>query len=318
MLVNKIKFTIAICTHNGAMRLGIVLDSILGLCSFDELVFEVLVIDNASTDSTKEIVLCYADQCKKIKYVFEPKLGLSNARRRAIFSPSDWIIYVDDDNVLDSSWLIELEHTIQTSKQNVGIINGAVIATPVDELTELEEIRLNTMYRNLACTHIRSITYPALPNKEPMGAGLCIKTDGLKIVAEKGWLNLIGRTGENLSSGEDSELCEKIMALGYEYVCNYSMILYHIIPKSRLSEEYTDRLLKGLIRSRFILISGRRLYILQRIFRYLKYEGIRLVEKFRRPKNLLEKELSRERIIVSNEFVRCCYVTRFIKRELNE
>ena len=62
--------------------------------------YEVLVIDNASTDDTKEVTEQYIDNERNVsvRYIHEPKVGLSNARNRAIDeAEAPWILYLDDD-----------------------------------------------------------------------------------------------------------------------------------------------------------------------------------------------------------------------------
>lgn len=86
---------------------------------------------------------------------------------------------------------------------------------------------------------------------------MCIPTRILREISQEGWLDLLGRTGENLSSGEDTELCNKVFRKGYTYICDYRMQMQHLIPRSRLSQENVDRLLEGLMKSRYQLISAK-------------------------------------------------------------
>lgn len=263
-------FTIAICTYNGEKNLPRVLDAILALHGYDELMDRVLVIDNASADSTRDIVERYQKISERMQYLYEHKQGLAHARRRAVIAQSEWVIYIDDDNVLDTEWLVELQKVI-VANPGAGVINGAVIACPTDTLDEQEEARFKLMYRNLACTHLYEWTPNVPVNREPIGAGMCIRTDLLKKVDQSGWLALEGRKGKELSSGEDTELANRAMAYGYTYVCDYRMRMLHLIPKGRLAAQYTERLLKGLMNGWYDVISQRKHYVLERLIRVLKY-----------------------------------------------
>lgn len=308
-------FTIAICTYNGAKTLSFVVDSILALQDYDLLVNEVILIDNASTDNTKEICESYQKKSTKIKYIYEACPGLSNARRRAVAANGAWVIYVDDDNILKEDWLVVLKKTIE-SNSKLGVINGAVIARPVDALGTFEEARLQTMYRNLACTHIRSIDYSATPNYEPIGAGMCIIASALKEIDKSGWLKLSGRKGQNLASGEDTELCRKVFARGYKYFCNYDMQLDHLIPKVRLTQKYTDRLLTGLMQSRYILISDTKHYVTARFLRSIKYCLLYLKSIVTEPTHdEIQREQSRQDRVVSQVFLKCVLKDRLIHKE---
>lgn len=299
-----ISFSIVICTYNGEKTLEKVLDAILNLEQFEELLQEVIVVDNASKDSTKSIILKYTKKNQKIKYQYECNPGLSNARRHAASITASWVIYVDDDNVLDPYWLIELKKTIENNPK-AGVINGAVIAVPLETLTVEEEVRLKAMYRHLACTHIYKFTEDIDINCEPIGAGMCIITDALKTVADTGWLSLSGRTGNNFSSGEDTELCNKIFQQGYTYICNYKMKMQHLIPKYRLSEQYTMQLLTGLTQSRYALISNRPHYIRARFARLIKHCYIYFTSSLYKTNDVILSERIRQRKIISKEFIKC-------------
>lgn len=306
------KITIAICTYNGERTLAKALDAVLALDDFEELISEVLVIDNASKDSTKQIIAHYCEMNRKVQYVYEPVPGLSNARRRAVDAKGDWVIYVDDDNVLCPWWCTKLKEIIEQNPK-LGVVNGAVIAVPTEPLTQEEEIRLELMHRNLACTHVGSIDYPAKENREPMGAGMCIITSALKKIHEQGWLELLGRTGANLASGEDTELCHRVFAMGYEYHCSYDMQMDHLIPKARLSQEYTDRLLEGLIRSRYQLISIRKHYIFERLARTVKYIMLYIAALIP-AKDALSAEKKHQNMVISKAFIECVINDKLLRR----
>ena len=66
-----------ICTHNRDNYLGAAIDSLLSQ-NFAE-GFEVVVIDNGSKDNTKQVVSERLDN-PRLKYIYEPVLGLSVAR----------------------------------------------------------------------------------------------------------------------------------------------------------------------------------------------------------------------------------------------
>lgn len=304
--MDDVKFTIAICTYNGEKTLERAIESVLALLKFDDWVEEFLLIDNASNDNTAKICKAYQEKNEKIHYIFEAKPGLSNARRCAVVAKGDWVIYVDDDNILSEDWLIGLQETIRANPK-AGVINGAVIATPVEKLNEYEEIRLNLMYRRLACTHIYSINFQAKENTEPIGAGMCVKASALKIVSENGWLSLIGRKGNQLSSGEDTELSRKIFEQGYVFVSNYDMKLLHLIPKCRLSEEYVDKLLIGLTKGWYYNINQKKYYLLARSARLIKYLFVLIKSNICMAfiKDKMKKEKNRERCVIAREFISC-------------
>ena len=307
-------FSIIVCTYNGEEHLGNCLDAILNLEKLHDYVDRVIVVDNNSTDKTKSIIQSYEEKDSIFVYDFEPIQGLSYARRHAVGIGTKWVIYIDDDNVLKRNWLIELKKVCDQN-DNIGVINGAVIADPERPLSEDESIRLKLMYRNLACTHLEEPTSTDPVNTTPMGAGMCILSSAIRKINEVGWLSLSGRTGDNLASGEDTELCDKVFQMGYKYICNYNMQMYHLISRKRLTAEYTDRLLTGLVKSRYQLISQRRFYILQRLIRLFKYELERIKSKKSNGKLTKEKiEIYRQKELIAKTFIQCVYEDRLYRR----
>lgn len=269
-------FTIYICTYNGEKKIGKCLDSILALQNINELVCKIVVIDNNSNDDTSGVVEAYSKKNNLVKYEFEPDQGLSNARKHAAFAETKWVIYVDDDNLLDSMWVVELERIVK-SNPDLGVINGAVIAIEEEPFLADEKNCLSIIYRDLACTHIYSIDRGHNDNKIPMGAGLCVRTKALKKIADNGWLNLQGRTGINLSSGEDGELCELVLQQGYKYYFSTNMKLQHLIPRSRLQYDYVNKLIFGLVEGRIGLLRTHKQGNLECFLRKIKYTLLHLI-----------------------------------------
>lgn len=266
---NKL-FTIVVCTYNGEKFLNKCLTAIENLLKLREFTDRVYVVDNNSSDNTADIIKQYCNKNDLFEYVFEKRQGLSYAREQATKASTDWVIYVDDDNILGENWLVELKKTIEVHK-DVGIINGAVIATPEGDLSREQKAILKVMYRNLACTHCEEPKSGDIPNTVPMGAGMCIRTEALKNIKKYGWLKLKGREGEKLSSGEDTELCERVIKQGYGYISNYKMKLYHIIPQIRLEEQYVIRLIEGLVKGRVEFIKLQKFSRLKCFLRKIKY-----------------------------------------------
>lgn len=271
-------FTIVVCTYNGENFLPRCLDALIHLEQLHENVEKIFVVDNNSTDGTKRIINEFCNKDTLFEYVFEKRQGLSYAREQAVKATTDWVIYVDDDNILDSKWLIKLKEIVGNNP-TVGVVNGAVIATPDEELNSEQKAILKAIYRNLACTHCTEPKSNDMPNTIPMGAGMCIKTDALKNIEKDGWLNLKGRIGNKLSSGEDTELCERVFIQGYSYISDYKMKLYHIIPISRLEEDYIKRLIEGLVSGRVEFIKSKRAGTLKCWLRKIKYFCRLIIER---------------------------------------
>lgn len=113
---NKIVVSVAICSYNREKYLEKCLDSLVHQKDVDSKDYELLIIDNNSTDGTKDLVTEYINKYPSIKihYYFEPKIGLSHARNRAIKEAhGDYIAYIDSDGIAYPDWIkqiIEFTH----------------------------------------------------------------------------------------------------------------------------------------------------------------------------------------------------------------
>ncbi len=96
--------SVVICTYNRADLLPGALDSVLRQ-SLDQSQFEIIVVDNNSTDSTPDVVAQYLSY-PHIRYIHEASQGLAHARNRGYKEArGKYVAYLDDDARADPEWL---------------------------------------------------------------------------------------------------------------------------------------------------------------------------------------------------------------------
>jgi glycosyltransferase involved in cell wall biosynthesis len=100
--------SLLVCTYNRAYMLGPTLESLL--CQeFGWGAFEIIVIDNASTDNTRAVVEAIAARDARVRYFHEPQLGVAIARNTgAQVSRARYIAYFDDDLIAEPGCLHQL------------------------------------------------------------------------------------------------------------------------------------------------------------------------------------------------------------------
>lgn len=97
--------SVIMCTRNRASQLGHVLTSAAAMEVPAGLDWEFLLVDNGSSDATREVALSFAATLP-IRYILEPAAGLSNARNRGVDEArGDYICWTDDDVTIDREWL---------------------------------------------------------------------------------------------------------------------------------------------------------------------------------------------------------------------
>ena len=118
--------SVVLCTYNRAERLQPALDALLAQSGSVE--YEILVVDNNSTDATAAVVGAAAERAGgRVRYVFEPRQGLSDARNRGIdLARAPIIAFSDDDVRVAPDWVL---HIVRAFDANPGVdyVGGRVL-----------------------------------------------------------------------------------------------------------------------------------------------------------------------------------------------
>ncbi|VVB82686.1 Glycosyltransferase AglE [uncultured archaeon] len=82
--------------------------------------YEVVLVDNNSNDSTKNIIKEFQKKSPKLKYVFEPKRGRGAARNAGVkIAKAKIIAMIDSDCIAPKNWLLEITKLIRENKEKV-------------------------------------------------------------------------------------------------------------------------------------------------------------------------------------------------------
>lgn len=237
--------SIIICCHNSAERLPNTLQHLIRQVVPNIIKWEVIVVDNASTDNTANVALdCWgAANPVQMQIVKEPQLGLSYARRAGILkSQYEIISFIDDDNWVCQDW-IRIVWEIMSTTLSAAACGG--ISTPVSEI-ELpwwfDEYKL--CYAVGAQT--KQIGEVGNYSEALWGAGLSIRKSALDVLEKCGFEPLLtGRKGRQLTSGEDIEICLALRLQGWQLWYDPRLELKHYIPATRLTWNYLRRWHRG-------------------------------------------------------------------------
>jgi len=92
------KNSIIIPTFNTAHYLPDAIDSVLKSTMSE---YEIIIIDDESTDNTKEIVIPYLEKYSSIKYIYQKNKGLAGARNTGIENSSrEYLVFLDSDDII--------------------------------------------------------------------------------------------------------------------------------------------------------------------------------------------------------------------------
>ena len=131
---NKIVLSIVIPTKNRADLLRMALQSIERQRA-DQNVYEVIVIDNGSTDGTRDAAREYQQKIKNCRYIYDARPGLHVGRNRGLLeSKGELIGYLDDDVILFPNWI----NTVLTAFEDKEVVHvgGSVIPYNMSLITK--------------------------------------------------------------------------------------------------------------------------------------------------------------------------------------
>jgi glycosyltransferase involved in cell wall biosynthesis len=98
--------SVAICTRNRAVSLRRSLASLVDCAQPSDAPWEVLIVDNGSTDDTRSTIAEF-EGLLPLRVVLEPVRGLSHARNAAVRAARGrYMLWTDDDCVVERQWLV--------------------------------------------------------------------------------------------------------------------------------------------------------------------------------------------------------------------
>lgn len=277
--MNKLSLDLIICTYNRADSLLITLRSLENLEVPEHLKWSVLVINNNCTDHTSDILKSFTQSSKiQLSSFLETKQGLTEARRTGLVnSNSEWIAFIDDDCILDKTWLVHTAGFIQKNPY-IGAFGGKIVLE-FDNYVPDYVNRIKYAYAG------KSLGDKPFKKNWVAGLGMTIRKE---VLLRTGWVEkpyLLDRIGNKLISGGDMEIGIRI-AQNYEVWYTPEPMIKHIIPATRTSKEYIKKMLWGLGASRHnvVAITWKKSYMLFigfEIFFFIGSIGINLFEAFR-------------------------------------
>jgi len=214
-----------ICTHNRDHYLGAAIDSLLSQTFAD---FEVVVVDNASSDRTRQVVEARLSD-SRLGYVYESVTGLSIARNTGANAAKSGIIaYLDDDAIASPDWLQTLWNAYQTNEK-LAIAGGKVTLIWEDETTAPSWLS-EGLAGNLGAYDLgKSVLYIDRPGLTPRGLNYSVRRTFLEQIG--GFDPNLGRVGKNLLSNEELHMTNLALQTGWQvaYLPD-ALVAHHVSP----------------------------------------------------------------------------------------
>jgi glycosyltransferase involved in cell wall biosynthesis len=227
--------SVALCTHNHKDRLQRTLRDLAQLVRPDSS-WELLIVDNASTDGTSQLAAAtdWRTPDLKVRVVREEQLGLSNARNRAIREATgDYIIFMDDDETPDPQWLSAYERVILAERPDALGGRIEVMFEDGERPAWLQDELLGFLGRLDHGGVARRLVDPGTPI---FGGNFGFRRD---VFARVGSFDAaLGRKGTANIGGEDTELYRRMIAMGCHVWWAPQAVIHHRIQAGKLRRRY--------------------------------------------------------------------------------
>jgi glycosyltransferase involved in cell wall biosynthesis len=226
--MNTPLISIILPTYNRCEMLGGALDSLIGQETGGEFSYEIVVVDNASTDATKAVV----DQAARgspvpVRYFYHEVPGPAPARNRGLAEArGSWLAFFDDDELAAPDWLRQLHRAaVETGAPVVG--GAMLLDLPPEELQRLNRFVRRTLLREIDYyPTVHTYTGKFLPGTNNALVARCA-FDAVGIFRNPGQ-----------SGGSDSDFFLRVRAAGMPLYYTPYAIVRHRIPPNRITVEH--------------------------------------------------------------------------------
>ncbi|GFO64822.1 glycosyltransferase [Geomonas paludis] len=229
------KISVVICTYN---RSALLRDSVADLQAqdFPASQYEILVVDNNSSDDTRTVTGALAASSKvAVRYLFEARQGLSFARNTGIRNAAgDVVVFTDDDIAAPANYLNEIDRVF--TDPTVAAAGGPIRPIwpgPVPEWLTADWHGFLTINDFAAAAETGFFQGPC---EYPWGANIAFRRGIFDRIGT--FPTDLGRVGNCLMSNEEVGLCRKIQAAGLKIAFAADAVILHKIPAERLTRQW--------------------------------------------------------------------------------
>jgi glycosyltransferase involved in cell wall biosynthesis len=230
-----LEISVVISTYNRDGSLARAIDSILAQTDAPE--YELIVVDNNSTDGTARLVQAYAARAANVRYVFEPRQGVAYGRNAGVAqAQAPLIAFTDDDVFVSKDWLKAVKYALD-SRQECGCVGGKVVPRWPAPLPGWLTVR---HWAPLALLDYQ------LPQRLDLQNPKCLITANMAVRREV--LDQLGafrpslqRTPDLACAIEDREFQERYWHAGGRCWFDPAIVVYADVQRERLTRQYHRR-----------------------------------------------------------------------------
>jgi glycosyltransferase involved in cell wall biosynthesis len=257
--------SVILCTYNRAERLKLTLASLAKMSIPAELSWELIIVDNNSSDETKNVVFEFAiGSAWPVQYVFEAHQGLSRARNRGMQQAGgDILAFTDDDCVVAPTWITSIQNEFISDIDLNGLGGRVLLYDELDHNTRSRRYEERTTF-----TSLRQL-FKLIP-----GCNMAFRRQVFKEVQE--FDPALG-AGTQFHSAEDSDFLYRAFLKSFKMIHAPDVIVYH--NHGRRTAEQTRALHRGYLIGRGAFYSKHILAGDKKIFQLASFEIYRRTKR---------------------------------------
>jgi glycosyltransferase involved in cell wall biosynthesis len=229
--------SVILCTYNRCQSLALALENLARQLMPDSVTWEILVVDNNSTDNTRRVVEEFSGKCpERFRYVRETQQGKSYALNTGIRSAKGKIMaFADDDATVEPAWLWNLTSQLQSGEwAGAGGRIVPVWRKPVPRWLSIDDP--DTMGPFVA---FDAGTEAGQLNRPPYGANMAFRRDAFEKYG--GFRTDLGpRPGSEIRR-DDIEFANRLLAAGERLRYEPNAVVHHPAPEERMTQRFVLR-----------------------------------------------------------------------------
>ncbi|MDR3217908.1 MAG: glycosyltransferase [Dysgonamonadaceae bacterium] len=232
-------FSVVICTYNRAKYLSATLESVARQ-SYSAANFEIVIVDNNSTDTTEAVSLAFRDTYKdlNIRYFMEARQGISYGRNKGVSeAKGEFIAFIDDDETIAPDYLHLLDRFF-VDYPDAFLCGGPVV--PVLEIAQPHWLSPYLM-RPITGAYDKGKDIKIVKPKDYPGTGHATFRRDL-FIRYGGFNTELGRKGNSLLGAEDKDFFLRLIQNGVKCYYFPGAVIYHHIPASKLTDDFFHRI----------------------------------------------------------------------------
>ena len=230
----KMMITVVLCTYNRDQSLRRALTSVAASVLSRSLEWEVLVVDNNSTDQTRKVVEEFRTRHPgRFRYLLEGQQGKSYALNAGIREARGHILaFTDDDVTVHPNWLQNL--TAALENEECSGAGGRVI--PEWNCSPPRWLSVESRHAFGPLVGFDPSPKPGELKEAPIGANMAFRRQMFEKYG--GFRTDLGPRAAKYGTNEDSEFGDRLLSAGERLRYEPSALVYHPVPANRIEKQY--------------------------------------------------------------------------------